>query len=77
MMTYCSENGDTSMTFQECLDKSCQIAHYFQDKGFKKVKFSVSVIKLSNCSIFKLFLGRHHMCHDGEQIGLLLLLGRT
>jgi len=36
MMTYCSENGDTSMTFQECLDKSCQIAHYFQDKGFKK-----------------------------------------
>ena len=39
MMTFCDEkSGDKTITFQQCLDKSLQIAHYFQSEGFKKVK---------------------------------------
>lgn len=34
MMTLCSESGDTSMTFRECLDKSLRIAHYFRNAGY-------------------------------------------
>ena len=38
MMTFCDEkSGDKTITFQQCLDKSMQIAHYFQSEGYKKV----------------------------------------
>ena len=38
MMTFCDEkSGDKTITFQQCLDKSLRIAHYFQSEGFKKV----------------------------------------
>jgi len=36
MITFCSETGDTSLTFMEALNKSCQVARYFQSKGYKK-----------------------------------------
>ena len=37
MMTFCDEkSGDKTITFQQCLDKSLQIAHYFQSEGYKK-----------------------------------------
>ena len=40
-MTFCDEkSGDKTITFQQCLDKSLQIAHYFQSEGFKKVNLS-------------------------------------
>ena len=37
MMTLCSETGDTSMTFRECLDKSLRIAHFFRNAGYVQV----------------------------------------
>lgn len=37
MMTFCSETGDTSMTFEQCLHQSLQIAHYFRNRGYKQV----------------------------------------
>ena len=41
MMTLCSETGDSTMTFKECLDKSVQIAHYFRSQGIKKVNQNI------------------------------------
>ena len=43
MMTLCSETGDTSMTFRECLDKSLRIAHFFRNAGYVQVGSSMLV----------------------------------
>ena len=63
------------MTFQQCLDKSLQIAHYFQSEGFKKVNLCplYFLMKTLHC----LVEGRHRVCLHGEQTGLLLLLDGT
>jgi len=36
MITFCGEDGDTIMTFREAREKSCQVARFFKQKGFKK-----------------------------------------
>ena len=57
MMTLCSESGDTSMTFRECLDKSLRIAHYFRNAGYVQVSCTVNNIQVlsysSICAFFR------------------------
>ena len=38
MMTFCSESGDQSMTFRQCREKALQVANFFKEKGYKKVR---------------------------------------
>ena len=74
MMTLCSESGDTSMTFRECLDKSLRIAHYFRNAGYVQVGGKVKIFVCSVNLQSMTFSGRHCVHCNGEQTGLLLLL---
>ena len=46
MMVLCQEQGDVSMTYKECRILSSQIARYFLEKGYKKVR-KIPIILMS------------------------------
>jgi len=56
MITFCTSNGDISMTFGEVRRKSCQVARFFEKQGFTKGDV-VAIVMENRVDYFCYWLG--------------------